>query len=88
MRCKNTIIVDGVTYDLNYDVDVTGDNVISLSVSKMRGGEIVDISRVKFTPISFDDMVEFMDVMCSNTVTPTGFRDAVSDMICERIFVE
>ena len=85
---KNKIEIDNKIYDLNYNVIRSGDTEFILSVSKEYNGEIIDKSMVKLAMINFESLVDVVEVMCRNTVTPTGFSEIVENMIIDRIFVE
>ena len=88
MKFQNTMKIDDEVYGLDYNVTKEENGTIVLSVSKVYGNKIVDISTVSVSPVTFESMIEFADVMCRNTVTPMGLRDVVTDLICEKIIVK
>lgn len=80
--------VNDKIYNLDYDVMRTENDAIILSVSKVYDGEALDISTVRIKPITFETIVECVDIMCRNTVTPSSFHDVITDMIYDKIIVD
>lgn len=85
---KNKIEVDNRVYDLNYSVSESDNGSFILSVSKDCDNDIIDKSTIRLAPITFDTIVEVIDVMCRNTVTPTCFREIAEELLLNKLIVE
>lgn len=85
---KGKIEAENKIYDLSYSVSRLDGVGYAISVSKECDGNIVDTSTVKVMPITFESLVDIAEIMCRNTVTPTGFCEIVENMIIDRIVVE
>lgn len=85
---KNEIEIDDKVYGLNYSVTESESGYFTLSVSKDYDNNILDKSTLKLAPITFDTIVEIIEVMCRNTVTPTYFREIAEELILNKLIVE
>ena len=85
---RNKIEINNEIYDLNYCISKSDDGCFVVSVSKDYNNVVVDKSIIKLVPITFDTVVEIVETMCRNTVTPTCFREIAEELVVNKIIVE